>query len=138
MPAVNDKTKKFRQLRDGLNTGLMIFVDDDFTVSLENAEKIASDLVCLSEKDVQLLVNKLRGINYEELANEILKLYRKFYEVPIVEEDITLIKPAKRLFLYLSKVEFFNEDEIKGIADSIFTIIKASGSKYIEIESIFM
>ncbi|MED3385360.1 hypothetical protein [Bacillus subtilis] len=129
----------FSELLKGLNTGLVVLIDDDFTMSQDDDfEGILSELVCLDEKEVKSLVNKLREANYSRLADNILKFSESFREIPKVKIHFDgLVVNAKRIFMYLNKLEFVRKDQIKEMAESLIDLLQKN-YKQQEIQDLFM
>ncbi|MBT2636703.1 hypothetical protein [Bacillus sp. ISL-39] len=135
---IDDASSPFIELLYGLDTGLIILIDDDFIFKPDNFEGIISDLVCLRDCDIESIINKFRKEELVDLADEILGFKEAFVKLPVLEEHYPLLNTAKRIILYLDKFNSRIAEEVKSKAESLINFFKVKLEKESAIEEIFM
>ena len=118
---------KFLQLLEGLDTGLIILIDDDFYLKEDDLESVICDLICIKSEDQSLFLEKLNGLQ-DELFLAMTEFVELFNMLPKLEKDFILITDLKKINRYLDK---FDVIEVERVKDSVEKILKLLESQII-------
>ncbi|WP_458119959.1 hypothetical protein [Paenibacillus sp. Z6-24] len=104
---------RLEELMMGLNIGLVILIDDDFTIPDNiKVETIINDILLLKERNYQDFIARLKRDGMDSLANKISEAKEsilKFYE----EESFMQALKAKQVFFKLKDTDLTLFEQIK-------------------------
>lgn len=123
---------KFLQLLEGLDTGLIILIDDDFYFKEDDFESVICDLICIKSEDQKLFLKKLNGLQ-NEMFLAMTEFIELFNMLPKLEEDFILITDFKKINRYLDK---FDDIEAERVKDSVKKILKLLESQIIALPAL--
>lgn len=128
--------EKFIQLLEGLETGLIIYIDDDFTFKDSETEEIVCDLLLLKRESYINLLAKLK--DYPELEEQIRDFRKNFENLTIIEEHYPLFKDLKRITRYLELYDKDNLTNHKNLAVELITSMEQILQTNREINELFL
>ncbi|WP_339317607.1 hypothetical protein [Paenibacillus sp. FSL R10-2734] len=120
---MNNSGEKFLQLLKGLETGLIIFIDDDFIFMDTALEEIVCDLLLLKSESFSILLGKFNERDYSELVLQIKEFRDIFETLPLLEEHIPLFTDLKMIIRYLELYDNLNNTDNKILADKLINSI---------------
>lgn len=128
---------KFLQLLEGLDTGLIVVIDDDFFFNKE-VESVLCDLICMKPESQRFFLEKLSRLGQVELSLALEEFIELFNKLPKLEEHFILITDIKRITYYLDKFDFVEVESIKARVEKILNDLESEIALQPELTNLFI
>ncbi|CAI8705238.1 ANK_REP_REGION domain-containing protein [Brevibacillus sp. IT-7CA2] len=129
---------RFSQLLEGLNVGLIVLIENDFFFTHEIPERVVSDLACLNNQELCLLLATLEKLGFESLAHHIKETMDAFHRLPVNRDHLPSLYQIKRIVHYLDKIEHDETNNVKLKVQGLITLVKEEVDSHLELRDIFM
>ncbi|RFU63611.1 hypothetical protein [Bacillus sp. V59.32b] len=138
METTTEIKDNFIQLLEGLNTGLIVLIDDDFRIAVSDPERLVSELICLDEKQLFLLLSKLSELNFTELEENLKQVINDFKKIPVDIENYQFVTQANKVIRYLDVITHPEKRDVKERVKQVISLLSESLNESTEVEKLLM